>query len=187
MSGSVRRDSHNTAVLDTVRRLVAERPADDGAPHEVVSLSVAEFPLYDWDLEQGAGSADVARAQELVAGADALIISTPAYNGEMSGALKNALDWLSRPGGASPLTGRTVALASASPGARGAIDAQPALAGVLRRCGAEVVDHEPVAIGKAGELARTADGFTDPTVVAALSGLVDATFLALRSLVAAGA
>ncbi len=61
-------------------------------------------------------------------GADALIVSTPSYNGEMSGALKNALDWLSRPGGASPLTGRVVALLSASPGARGGWTRSP-------RCG----------------------------------------------------
>jgi chromate reductase, NAD(P)H dehydrogenase (quinone) len=115
-----------------------------------------------------------------VGGADALFISTPAYNGAAPGVLKNALDWLSRPAGAGVLAGRVVALASASPGKRGAADAQPALRDVLTRCGARVVDHEPVAVGDAERL-RGADGeFHDPEVVAALESLVDAVLAAAR-------
>jgi chromate reductase, NAD(P)H dehydrogenase (quinone) len=178
ISGSVRRDSLNTSVLATVRRLLSERP--DADTYEVGILSVGLLPHFDFDVEQRDGSPEVRAAKELVRDADALFISTPAYNGQMPGVLKNALDWLSRPGGDSPLTGRTVALASASPGARGGLDAQPVLAGVLRRCGAQVVDHEPVAIGQAGQL-RTGDGyFTDAETVAALTGLIDATLAQLR-------
>lgn len=177
VSGSIRRDSHNTAVLDTVRRLVSARP--DGAEHRITALSVGLLPLYDQDLEQLDGSVAVREAKALVQQADALFISTPSYNGEMSGALKNALDWLSRPGGNSPLTGRTVALTSASPGVRGAVDALPALAGVLTRCGARLVAHEPVAIGRAGALRADTGGYTDPDVIAALNSLIDATFTAI--------
>ncbi|MFC8000415.1 NADPH-dependent FMN reductase [Streptomyces rochei] len=180
VSGSLRRDSLNTTALRTVRRLVRERPAGPDGPHEVAMLSVGLLPLYDGDVERCDGSAAVREAKELLRGADALIVSTPSYNGEMSGALKNALDWLSRPGGASPLTGRVVALLSASPGARGGVDAQPALRGVLSRCGALVVDHEPVALGRAGELPVTDGEFTDPAVVGALGGLLDAVFAAVR-------
>jgi chromate reductase len=178
ISGSVRRDSLNASVLATVRRLLAERP--DGDAYEIGTLSVGLLPHFDWDVEQEDGSPAVRAAKQLVGDADALFISTPAYNGEMPGVLKNALDWLSRPNGTSALTGRTVALTSASPGARGALDAQAALARVLTRCGAHVVDHTPVAIGRAGQL-RTPDGdFTDPEVVTALAGLIDATLAALR-------
>ncbi|WP_406444042.1 NAD(P)H-dependent oxidoreductase [Streptomyces sp. NBC_01613] len=179
ISGSVRRDSLNASVLATVRRLLNERP--DAGAYEIETLSVGLLPHFDWDVEQEDGSLAVRAAKKLVGDADALFISTPSYNGEMPGVLKNALDWLSRPGGNSALTGQTVALASASPGARGAVDAQAALAGVLERCGARVVAHDPVAVRRAGQL-RTAEGdFTDPEVVAALSGLIDATLTALAA------
>ncbi|MFJ8138949.1 NADPH-dependent FMN reductase [Streptomyces sp. NPDC096013] len=185
ISGSVRRDSLNASVLATVRRLLTERP--DGDTYEIESLSVGLLPHFDWDVEQADGSPEVRAAKRLVGDADAVFISTPAYNGEMPGVLKNALDWLSRPNGESALSGRTVALISASPGARGAVDAQTALARVLTRCGALVVGHQPVAIGRAGQL-RTAEGdFTDPETVAALGGLIDATLAAVREPAGAGA
>ncbi|MEU8693654.1 NAD(P)H-dependent oxidoreductase [Streptomyces sp. NPDC048665] len=175
--GSIRRDSLNASVLATVRRLLAERP--DGDEYDIDTLSVGHLPFYDGDVEQAGGTDAVHAAKELVRDADALFISTPSYNGEMPGVLKNALDWLSRPGGNSPLTGKTVALASASPGARGAVDAQAALAGVLTRCGAQVVTHDPVAVGKAHQLSAANGVFTDSDVLLALTGLVDATLAAL--------
>ncbi|WP_405862124.1 NAD(P)H-dependent oxidoreductase [Streptomyces sp. NBC_01515] len=178
ISGSVRRDSLNASVLATVRRLLTERP--DGDTYEIESLSVGLLPHFDWDVEQTDDPPAVRAAKQLVGDADALFISTPAYNGEMPGVLKNALDWLSRPNGTSALTDRTVALTSASPGARGAVDAQTALARVLTRCGARVVDHEPVSVGRAAQLLTPEGDFTDPETVAALSGLIDATLAALR-------
>ncbi|MGW7192428.1 NADPH-dependent FMN reductase, partial [Streptomyces sp. NPDC054838] len=168
-------DSLNTAVLATVRHILAELPGD----HETVLLPVSELPFYEAGLERADGSAAVRAAKELVAGADALFISTPSYNGEMPGALKNALDWLSRPGGRSPLTGKVTGVASASPGARGGLDAQPGLVGVLGRCGARVVEHEPVAIGGAAALAADGGRYTDPEVVARLESLTRAVLTEL--------
>lgn len=113
MSGSTRQDSVNGAVLETVRHVLAGLPGE----HESVSLAVADLPFYEAGLERSGASDAVRAAQELVAGADALFISTPSYNGDMPGALKNALDWLSRGiGGPSALTGKVTAVASASPG-----------------------------------------------------------------------
>ncbi|MDI3423778.1 NADPH-dependent FMN reductase [Streptomyces luteolus] len=181
VSGSLRRDSVNTAALATLRRLVTERSAEAEAEVEVevVPLSIGDLPHFDGDEEQRGDPPAVAAAKSLVARADAVVISTPSYNGEIPGVLKNALDWLSRPYSESALTGRTVAVLSASPGPRGGVDAQLGLVGVLRRVGARVVEHEPVAVGGAEEL-RTADGdFTDPTVLAGLGSLADAVLAAV--------
>ncbi|MEV7724414.1 NADPH-dependent FMN reductase [Streptomyces sp. NPDC087917] len=175
VSGSTRRDSVNGAVVETVRHILAGLPGG----HEAVTLSVVELPFYEAELERVDGSAAVREAKALVAGADALFISTPSYNGEMPGALKNALDWLSRPGGASPLVGKVTAVASASPGARGGLDAQAGLVGVLGRCGARVVEHEPVAVGGAGGPAVEGGRFTDPDLVALLEGLTLAVLAAV--------
>ncbi|MFE2377497.1 NADPH-dependent FMN reductase [Streptomyces sp. NPDC059398] len=178
VSGSTRRDSANTALLATVERLITERAGDV----EIRWLRVGELPHYERDLELSGASEPVLAAHEAVASADALVISTPAYNGEMPGALKNALDWLSRAqGGAEQgaLRGRLTAVLSASPGARGAGDAQATLKTVLGRCGARVVEHPPVAIGNAPAL-RGADGLVaDPDVVTVLGGLTDALLAAV--------
>ncbi|MGW6685616.1 NADPH-dependent FMN reductase [Streptomyces sp. NPDC054961] len=169
VSGSTSRESVNGTVLATVRHLLAGLPGT----HEAESLPIADLPFYETALERAGGSPAVREAKKTVAGADVLFISTPSYNGEMPGALKNALDWLSRAGcGASPLSGKVTAVASASPGARGAIDAQPGLTGVLGRCGARVVAHEPVAVGGTGSLAVEDGRYTDPELVARLEGLV---------------
>ncbi|MEW2374301.1 NADPH-dependent FMN reductase [Streptomyces sp. NPDC006656] len=172
MSGSTRRDSLNTTVLETVRHVLAGLP---GA-HEAVDLSIAGLPYYEAGLELADGSAAVRAAKELVAGADLLFISTPSYNGAIPGALKNALDWLSRAESErpSPLTGTVAAVASASPGARGGLEAQAGLVAVLARCGARVVEHEPVAVARAGAQAVEDGRYTDPELVARLESLTRA-------------
>ncbi|MFH7595658.1 NADPH-dependent FMN reductase [Streptomyces racemochromogenes] len=179
MSGSTRRDSLNTTVLETVRHVLAGLP---GA-HEAVDLPVAQLPYYEAGLELADGSPEVRAAKELVAGADLLFISTPSYNGAMPGALKNALDWLSRADGArpSPLNGTVTAVVSASPGARGGLDAQPGLVTVLGRCGAHVVEHEPVGVARAGELAVQGGRYTDPELVARLESLTRAALAAVEA------
>ncbi|MFF5705153.1 NADPH-dependent FMN reductase [Streptomyces sp. NPDC012794] len=172
ISGSTRGDSANTAVLATVRHILGSLPGE----HESVLLPVGELPHYEAELERTDGSAAVRAAKELVTGADALFISTPSYNGEMPGALKNALDWLSRAQGdrPSPLTGKPAAVTSASPGARGGLDAQTGLIGVLARCGARVVEHEPVAVARAGTLAAEDGRYTDAGLVTRLESLTRA-------------
>ncbi|MFJ3876044.1 NADPH-dependent FMN reductase [Streptomyces sp. NPDC090077] len=172
ISGSTRRDSVNTAVLATVRHILGNLPGE----HESVLLPVGELPFYETELERTDGSAAVRAAKELVTGADALFISTPSYNGEMPGALKNALDWLSRAQGEepSPLTGKVAAVTSASPGVRGGVDAQTGLTGLLARCGARVVDHEPVAVARTHTLVTEDGRYTDQELVARLESLTRA-------------
>ncbi|MGJ5891227.1 NADPH-dependent FMN reductase [Streptomyces niveiscabiei] len=170
MSGSVRGGSYNSAVVATVRRIVAER---FGGVRAVV-VRPGELPFYDEDLDAMDGSEAVVRMREQVAGADVVLMSTPSYNGAASGVLKNAVDWLSRPYGESCLDGRVVAVASASPGPRGAVDAQAGLVEVLGHAGALVVEHPPVAVAHAEELVTIEGEFEDPGVLAELESLVRA-------------
>ncbi|EST35030.1 hypothetical protein M878_07320 [Streptomyces roseochromogenus subsp. oscitans DS 12.976] len=140
-----------------MRRLLAERA--DGDEYEIDTLSVGRLPLYDWDVEQACGTDVVHAAEDLVRDADTLVVSTPSYNGELPGRPQErpGLALVSGRPGDGPLTGRTVAPASASPGARGAV------AAVLTRCDAQVVDHDLVAVGRAGQLRAGDGGFTDPS------------------------
>ncbi|MEU0334056.1 NAD(P)H-dependent oxidoreductase [Streptomyces sp. NPDC006193] len=176
MSGSLRDGSYNSAVVATLRRLVAER--FDGVRTTVVHP--AELPFYDQDMDAANGSEAVLRMRNRVAAADVLVISTPSYNGAAPGVLKNALDWLSRPYGESCLDGKPVAVASASPGPRGAVDAQPGLVEVLGHAGAAVVEHPPVAVGNAAELLTAKGEFEDAETLAALEALLQAALAAVR-------
>jgi len=81
-----------------------------------------------------------------VDGADAVLFATPEYNGSVPGALKNAVDWLSRPRGAAALAGKAVTVIGASPGQYGAQWAQADLRRILGIAGARVIGDElPVA------------------------------------------
>ena len=82
------------------------------------------FPLFDEDIQNGPGiPAEVTDLAEQIKSADAVIVVTPEYNKGISGALKNALDWLSRvPGGV--WKDKPVALMSASAGRSGGERAQ---------------------------------------------------------------
>ena len=140
ISGSLRRESLNTALL----RTAAERlPA--GA--ELVAFErLAEVPPFDEDAEAGPAPAAVGALRRAVREADAILIATPEYNRSIPGQLKNALDWVSRPAGQSALDGKPVAAIGASKSMFGAVWSQAELRKVLAAMGGRVVEAElPVA------------------------------------------
>jgi chromate reductase len=142
VSGSLRADSLNTSVL----RAAAEA-APEGIEVELFDpAAIAELPLYDQDLEDGAVPASVERLREEWGAADAILFATPEYNGSVPGGLKNAIDWASRPKLEAALTNRTVSVIGASTGQFGAMWAQADLRKILGIAGARVVGDElPVA------------------------------------------
>lgn len=126
LSGSTRAGSHNRAML----KLAASAAERAGANVSFVELRDLALPLYDADLEaeRGLPPALIAFKATCVA-ADGYLIAGPEYNGSLSAVLKNAIDWLSRPGpqpGETPFTlaafrGKVAGLMSASPGAWGGV------------------------------------------------------------------
>jgi chromate reductase len=80
--------------------------------------------------------------RDQIAGADAVLFATPEYNASVPGALKNALDWISRPIAANVLRNKPVAVIGASTGLFGAAWAQAQLRKILQTIGATVVDRE---------------------------------------------
>ncbi|MEO8289836.1 MAG: NAD(P)H-dependent oxidoreductase [Gaiellaceae bacterium] len=142
ISGSLRRDSHNTNLL----RNAAELFGDDGEFELWDALR--DVPPYDEDDDGDGAAAAAAHLRAAVAGADAILIATPEYNSSIPGQLKNALDWVSRPLATNPLRNKPAAVVGASAGAFGAVWAQAELRKVLAAIGARVVDGE-VAVGHA--------------------------------------
>jgi chromate reductase len=140
ISGSLRRDSHNSRLL----RHIAER-APAGIELEIWD-DLRSIPPYDADDDREPAPAPVAELRRAIASADALLIATPEYNASIPGVLKNAIDWASRPRAATPLQNKPAAVIGASTGSFGAVWAQAELRKVLAHTGARVVDLDlPVA------------------------------------------
>jgi chromate reductase len=136
ISGSLRRDSYNTGLL----RAAAEAAAP-GVAFELYE-GLKELPPYDEDDDVTPRPAPVARLNEAIADADAVLFATPEYNSSIPGQLKNAIDWISRPVATNVLRNKPVAVIGASTGMFGAVWAQAELRKVLGSLGARVLDLE---------------------------------------------
>jgi chromate reductase len=147
ISGSLRRDSYNHALL---REATERLPAGT----ELVEFEhLQEIPPYDADLEALETPPAVADLRRAMRAADAVLIATPEYNHSIPGVLKNALDWASRPAGQSALTGKPAAVVGASTGIFGAVWAQAETRKVLGALGGRVVEAE-LPVARAAELVR---------------------------------
>ena len=95
---------------------------------------------------------------DVIAGADAIVIATPEYNHSISGVLKNAIDWASRPAGRSPLRDKPVLMMGVSTGSGGARRALDVLRQVLESIDARPLDR---VVSVASARGRFADGQPD--------------------------
>ena len=164
ISGSLRSDSYNTQLLRNAAELLP-----DGVDFELYD-ELRELPPYDQDVEDAGGPPAVERLRERIAGADALLIATPEYNGSLPGLLKNAFDWASRPRGTAALLNKPVAVVGASTGAFGGVWAQADARKILGIAGARVVEGD-VAVGHAPD--KFAGGvLVDPELRAQLGELM---------------
>jgi chromate reductase len=144
ISGSLRSGSLNTRLL----RYAAEQ-APPGVEITVWD-GLRAIPPYDQDQDGELAPEPVTRLRDAIAQADGLLIATPEYNASIPGALKNAIDWASRPRAETPLQGKPAAVIGATTGSFGAVWAQAELRKVLSTTGARVVDLDlPVAKGEA--------------------------------------
>ena len=163
IAGSLRRGSHNRRLL---RAAGAALPP--GADLEEWD-GLAALPAFDEDLEH-APPAAVQDLLDAIDRAEALLIATPEYNASVPGALKNALDWASRPFPDNVLRGKPCAVVGASTGLFGAVWAQAEVRKALKASGAHVLEDElPVGLADA---AFTDDGrLADPELAARLRDL----------------
>jgi len=157
-AGSTRTGSFNKQLL----AIAAAAARAAGAEVTVVDLRDLALPLYDQDLEAGAGLPEGAKKfKALLRGSDGFLIASPEYNSTITGALKNAIDWASRAeaDGEPPLVayrGKTAALLAASPGALGGLRGLVHLRSILGNIGVLVLPDQ-IAISTAHE-AFAADG-----------------------------
>ena len=160
ISGSLRRGSYNTALLQAAVPLLE-------AGVELEIGSIRGIPLYDGDLEDAEGLPQAVRdLKARLLACDGLLLATPEYNNGMPGVFKNAIDWLSRPAADIPQVfgGRPVAVMGASPGGFGTVLAQNAWLPVLRTLGTRPWYGGQLLVSRAQQVFDAAGALTDDTV-----------------------
>ncbi len=166
--GSLRAGSTNRQLADAA---LAHLPEGVDA---TVFAQLADLPHYSEELDHDDALPQVARdLREAVADHDALLVVTPEYNGSMPSALKNAVDWASRPRGASALAEKPAAVIGASGSPRGAQWAREDGVKVLTVAGAHVLE-DTVGVGasfQAFEEGRLSDTALDAELRALVQDL----------------
>jgi chromate reductase len=178
ISGSLRAGSHNTSL---VRAAASMAPAGIDVKRWDGLRAV---PPYDADEDIQPAPPAVQDLRDAIAAADAVLIATPEYNHSIPGALKNALDWASRPHATNVLRNKPVAVIGSSIGAFGAVWAQAELRKVLGAIGARVVDAELV-VPVAHEVFTDDGSLVDDEIAEGLRDVLEAVVTELEPVAAA--
>jgi chromate reductase len=169
IAGSLRAASWSAALLSEIVAL-------SDAHARITAFPLHSVPLYNADLEPHHGHAPepVLEFRQAIAAADGVVIVSPEYNYGMSGVLKNALDWASRPAYKSVLAGKPVLVMTNSPGSTGGVRAQLQLRQTLAATLSRVVVGPEIAVAhiatKLGD-GKLADERTVTLINEGLAGL----------------
>lgn len=150
-AGSLRRDSLNKKLAKLAGKLAEEA----GAESTFIDLKEFDLPIYDGDYEAENGLPESAKKlKKIMKEHQAFLIASPEYNSSITAALKNAIDWASRPEPGEKnlecFTGKVAGLLAASPGALGGIRGLVTVRSILGNIGVIVIP-EQIAIGQAGD------------------------------------
>ena len=163
--GSLRSDSFN-AVL--AREVAAMAPAGTVT---TIYDGLGDLPHYSEDLDADVIPHEAAALRSAVAAADAVVVVTPEYNGAVSSAVKNAVDWASRPYGVGALRGKPAAVLCATGSPRAGEWARENAVRILTVAGA-VVDEQTVGVAAAHEV-FAGGSLDDETVKDQIRSLLD--------------
>lgn len=150
MSGSLRTGSFNTKLLNLAVPLLRGR----GVEVDVFDFRGAHVPLYDPDTSDTDSPPQVRDAKERIRAADGLLLVSPEYNNGIPGALKNFIDFVSRPPKEQPFRGKVVAHLGATPGGFATLYSQAQLRQVIGSLGAWSLPGHFV-------ISKAADAFDD--------------------------
>jgi len=161
-AGSTRTESFNKKLVP----IAAHGAREAGA--EVTVIDLRDFPLslFDQDLETAEGApANATALKRLMVEHDGFLIAAPEYNSSITGVLKNAIDWVSRPVSNEPsllaFKGKVVALMSASPGALGGLRGLVHVRLILGNLGSIVLPDQ-IAVSRAHEAFAPDGSLKDP-------------------------
>jgi chromate reductase len=163
--GSFRRGSLNHKLAQALAKLGEAR-------FEFTWVRIDDLPLFTQDLEQDPPP-QAARFKNEVKSADGVLFVTPEHNRSLPAALKNAIDWGSRPYGQSVWAGKPAAIAGTSPGALGTASAQQHLRHILAVLDVVVLGQPETYVVFRPELIDDAGNVNDEATQVHLQRLLD--------------
>jgi chromate reductase len=166
LSGSLRRASNSTAVLHGLQDALAPRATLNIFPLD-------GLPLYNEDDDAQHAPESVRALRSAIEASDGVIVISPEYNHGMSGVLKNALDWASRPYGQSALRNKPVLTMTSSPAFTGGVRAQQQMNETLVSIPARPVLRPQIVIGGVHEKVRDGRLVDEATLSFAVAGVDD--------------
>ncbi len=142
-AGALRKDSTNKKTV----AIASAGAIKAGAEVSLIDLKDYPLPIYDGDIETESGLPENAvKLQNLMLAHDGFLIASPEYNSSVSGALKNVIDWTSRPNGelkaVACYSGKVVSIMSASPGGLGGLRGLFDIRKILSTLGVIVLPQE---------------------------------------------
>jgi NAD(P)H-dependent FMN reductase len=170
-AGSLRTESYNKKLV----KIAAKGARDAGAEVTYLDLRDLPLPIFDEDLETREGlPANARQLKDLMLAHHGLMISAPEYNSGITAALKNAIDWASRPvPGEPPLAcfvDKVAVLMSASPGQLGGLRGLVHVRSILGNIGVLVLPAQ-TAVPKAHEAFATDGTLKDAKLQESIEGL----------------
>jgi chromate reductase, NAD(P)H dehydrogenase (quinone) len=166
LSGSLRRASNSTAVLRGLQDSLAPRAA-------LNILPLHGLPLYNEDDDAEHAPESVRALRSAIDAADGVIVISPEYNHGMSGVLKNALDWASRPYGRSALRNKPVLTMTTSRAFTGGVRAQQQMNETFISIPARLVLRPQIVIGGVHEKVHDGRFLDEAGLSFALAGVDD--------------
>lgn len=169
LAGSTRRASLNAGLARHMTTLATAH----GIDARFVDLEQFDMPIYNFDFEQVHGPPVAAvELHDLMQSAKCILLVSPEYNGGPTPVLKNAIDWVSRVT-KRPLEGKSIGLASATPGAGGGVTGLAGMRMILTNMRAVLPAHD-LAVGNARAKLEALDGELDEQIVSFLSQMMSA-------------
>ncbi|MCX6779951.1 MAG: NAD(P)H-dependent oxidoreductase [Candidatus Magasanikbacteria bacterium] len=168
--GSLRAGSYNRKLL----KIAASVAENLGAQVQNADLKVLNLPIYDQDIEDVGMPENVMEFKSMVEQSDIILFVSPEYNHSVSGALKNAIDWLSR--GKKSLDQKTAAIMGASDGAFGTVRGQAHLREILGALSVRLIPSPELFVRFADKAFDEQGKFIDPKTQEVLERLMKKTF-----------
>ncbi len=177
-SGSLRQNSYNRGLLRVAAELLPQNMT-----LEIADL--APLPLYNADHDGAAMPEVVRQIRAQIIAADALLIASPEYNYGISGVLKNAIDWVSRPStpeGTLPLNDKPLGIIGASSGNYGTARSQYDLRKIAVFVNMHPFNKPEILITRAADKFDAQGNLTDPDTHALLAKFMEAFAVWIRRL-----
>jgi chromate reductase len=166
IAGSLRQASYNRGLIRAATEVLP-----DGMTLEIFDL--LPIPVYNGDVEAQGFPEPVRQLRDRIAVADALLFATAEYNASVSGVLKNAIDWASRPPNP-PLDAKPLAMMGATPGMLGTSRAQYHLRQICVNVNLLTFAKPEVFVANAAEKFDKQGNLTDATTRKYIRGLLEA-------------